>query len=74
MEARRACVFSLTRRLVGSLDALHGLGLPIRGSMRCIAICHCFLSAWTQLVRLLAKGQGLAAGVSSKLGRLGWAF
>ena len=57
MEARRACVFSLARRADGSLDALHGLELPMTGSMRCIAICRCSLSALAQPVRLLAKGQ-----------------
>ena len=63
MEARRACVFSLARRADGSLDAVHGMGSPMRGSMRRIAICHCTLSALTQPVRLLAKRQGLVAGV-----------
>ena len=55
MEARRACVFSLPRRADGSLDVLHGLGLPMRRSMRCIAICRCSLSALAQPVRLLVK-------------------
>ena len=63
MEARRACVFNLARRADGSLDALHGLGSPLTGSMRCIAICRCFLSALAQPVRLLANGQELVAGV-----------
>ena len=70
MEARRACVFSLARRADDSLDAVHGLGLPMTGSMRGIAICHCSLSALAQLVRFLAKGQALVARASSKLGRL----
>ena len=63
MEARRACAFSLARRADGSLDAVHGMESRTRSSMRCIAICHCSLSALAQPVRLPAKGQGLVAGV-----------
>ena len=63
MEARRGCVFSLAGRPVGSLDALPGTGSPMTGSMRCIAICYCSLSALGQPVHLFAKGQGLVAGV-----------
>ena len=70
MDARRVCVFSLARRTDGALDALHGLGLPMTGSMRGIAICHCTLCALAQLVRFRAKRQALVAGASRKLGRL----
>ena len=54
-NATRARVFSWERRDVGSLDAQRGLGAPMRGSVRYIAVCHILLSALPQPVRLLCK-------------------
>ena len=70
MEARRTCVFSLARRVDGSLDVLHGLELPMRRSLMCSAICRCSLSALAQPVRLLAKEQRVGPECEASLAAL----